>query len=303
MAFTRKNIPGGKGVATHRLIPLYGDLIKVKQTLLLVFSGIFAWLITAWPAMEAAALVWIALSLFLSVSGSTLLNMYVDRDIDAIMDRTKQRALPSGRLDPLSVLVIGLALSITGIILAGLFINRITMIVIFLGVFIDVVIYSIMLKRRTRFSIIFGGISGGLHVLAGGLVVTGVIDPAGLLMSLFVLCWIPMHILTLAMLPENLENYRKAGVPMWPVVRSREETVRVITLSALLSGMIIFAISHLMGLSHAFMSPIYALSAYMVYVAAINFSKPSLDRIFFLFKVASIFMALSFLWLFLARVI
>ncbi len=297
MASTKSRIS-----SPYRLIPLYGDLIKIKQTFLLVFSGVFSWLISSWPEFTWQGILWISISLFLSVSGSTLLNMFIDRDIDAVMERTRNRALPSGRLNPVTVLSAGMLTSLAGIILSGLMINAITMLVIFLGVFIDVVVYSILMKRKTRFSIIFGGISGGMPVLAGRTAFTGNIDLIGLLMSFFVLCWIPMHILTLAMIPENLDNYRRAGVPMWPVVRSENETIRVITLSAFLSGLIIVAIAESMRVSHIFMSPVYALSAYMIILAAKNFRDSSLDRIFRLFKVASIFMALSFLWLFVARI-
>ncbi|HPR48716.1 MAG TPA: protoheme IX farnesyltransferase [Spirochaetota bacterium] len=304
MTVNRREPSYRKSIAvSYKLIPFYGDLIKVKQTLLLVFSGVFSWLISSWPSLSLIPLLWILTALFLSISGSTLLNMYIDRDIDAVMERTRHRALPSGKLHPASVLASGALLSIAGVVLAGLYINTITMIVIFLGLFFDVVVYSILLKRRTRFSIIFGGISGGLPVLAGRTAVTGNIDLLGLLMSVFVLCWIPMHILTLAMIPENLENYRKAGVPMWPVVRSREETVKVITLSGILSGVIIIGIARAMNLSHVLMAPVYALSAYMIFLAMGNIKNPSFDRIFLLFKVASIFMAFSFFWLFLATVI
>jgi len=287
----------------YRLIPLYGDLIKVKQTFLLVFSGIFAWLISIWPNPALSSFFWLLLSLFLSVSGSTLLNMYIDRDIDSIMSRTSHRALPSGKLSPRSVLVSGLLLSLAGIILAGMYINITTMVVIFMGLFFDVVVYSIVLKRRTRFSIIFGGISGGLPVMAGCTAVTGSVTVLSVLMTFFVLCWIPMHILTLAMIPENLENYRKAGVPMWPVVRSQEETIIVITVSAVLSTIIIAAIGQVMGFSHSIMIPVYLLSIFMISLSWINIRKPDLDSIFLLFKVASIFMAFAFIWLFIAKVV
>ncbi|MHA2368239.1 MAG: UbiA family prenyltransferase, partial [Candidatus Hodarchaeales archaeon] len=221
-------IPRANAQQTSRFafipLPLYGELIKGKQTVLLIYTAVFTYLISAWEKeIEIFQLIWLVIGLFLAISGSTMLNMYVDRDIDAQMERTKERPLPSERVSSRTVLIHGISFTIVGILFTGLLVNHITMVVVFLGFFFDVVVYSIWLKRRTRFSIIFGGVAGGLPALAGRTAAIDKIDIIGILLLLFVLCWIPLHILSLALVPSSFEGYLKAQIPMWPVARGETQ--------------------------------------------------------------------------------
>ncbi|MHA2220189.1 MAG: UbiA family prenyltransferase, partial [Candidatus Hodarchaeales archaeon] len=168
---------------------------------------------------------------------------------------------------------------------------------VFLGAFFDVVVYSILLKRRTRYSIIFGGIAGGLPALAGQTAVTGDINLSGILMALFVLCWIPLHILTLALLPKNLEGYRNAEVPMWPVV-NQNQSVKVITLSAILSVWLIAITGIILGIHLFILVPLFVFMFHIFRESIINLRTPTQKRTFKIFKMASMLMALAFLWLF-----
>lgn len=277
---------------------LYSNLIKSKQTFLLVYTAVLAYLISAWPVgILPIDFLWTIGSIFFAVSGSTLLNMYIDRDIDALMERTKDRPLPSGKIPPSTVLKHGILFTTAGILAVGL-INILTMIIVFLGFFFDVVVYSLWLKRRTRFSIIFGGIAGGLPAIAARTAVIGTIDLTAMLMGLFVLCWIPLHILTLALIPKNLEGYKNANVPMWPVVSSKSQTIRVITFSAILSSLLIVMTGVSLSINFFVMLPLLAFCLYILYQAAANIKHPSNSRTFKIFKVSSMFMAFAFLWLF-----
>ncbi|MHA2054971.1 MAG: UbiA family prenyltransferase [Candidatus Hodarchaeales archaeon] len=235
---------------------------------------------------------------FFAISGSTLLNMYIDRDIDSIMERTKNRALPSGKVPPSTVQKHGFLFTFAGILAVGFFVNLLTMVVVFLGAFFDVVIYSYWLKRRTRYSIIFGGIAGGLPALAGITAVTGSITPVGVMMALFVLCWIPLHILTLALLPKNLRGYRNANVPMWPVVRSEVETILVITLSAVLSAVLVVMSGIALKIDLVLMIPLLGFNLFILFQSLKNFRNPCPKRTFKIFKMASVLMAFAFFWLF-----
>jgi protoheme IX farnesyltransferase len=284
------------------LVPwsLYGDLIKGKQTFLLLYTVFFAYLISAWPSrLSAIDLAWLVVSLFFAISGSTLLNMYIDRDIDAIMERTKKRSLPSYRVHPTAVLVQGLVFSIFGILTAGLFLNLITMIIVFLGFFFDAIVYSLLLKRRTRFSILFGGIAGGLPAVAARTAVIGTVDLVAVLMATFVLFWIPLHILTLALIPKNLEGYTKACVPMWPVVSGKISTTRMITISAIVMSVTIFLTGIALNIQMILLLPLIAFSLFLIYLSVANLMKPTEKKTFKIFKLASMYMAFSFLWLFL----
>ncbi|MHA1942564.1 MAG: heme o synthase, partial [Candidatus Hodarchaeales archaeon] len=278
---------------------LYGDLIKSKQTLLLVYTTFFAYLITAWSSkFDLSVFLWLIVGVFFAISGSTLLNMYIDRDIDSIMERTKNRALPSGKVPPSTVQKHGFLFTLAGILAVGFFVNLLTMVVVFLGAFFDVVIYSYWLKRRTRYSIIFGGVAGGLPALAGITAVTGSITPVGVMMALFVLCWIPLHILTLALLPKNLRGYRNANVPMWPVVRSEVETILVITLSAVLSAVLVVMSGIALKIDLVLMIPLLGFNLFILFQSLKNFRNPCPKRTFKIFKMASVLMAFAFFWLF-----
>ncbi len=292
-------------VATTTTTPffLYGELIKKKQTFLLVYTSLFAYLISAWSTtFDLNVFLWLTVGIFFAISGSTLLNMYIDRDIDALMERTKDRPLPMGKISPGTVLRHGFLFTFAGLLAIAIFVNYLTSVVVFLGAFFDVVVYSVILKRRTRFSIIFGGVAGGLPALAGTTAATGSITLPGVLMGLFVLCWIPLHILTLALLPENLVGYRKAQIPMWPVIRSESQTIQVITLSAILSTILIVLTGIALKIRLLLLLPLFGFTIYMIWQSVKNLRQPTQARTFWIFKLASMLMAMAFLWLFIGVV-
>jgi protoheme IX farnesyltransferase len=283
---------------------LYGELIKSKQTFLLLYTAVFAYLISSWGAnIVFYEFILFIVGLFFAVSGSTLLNMYIDRDIDALMERTKNRPIPSKRIPPSTVLKHGILFTTAGILSIGIFIDFITMIVVFSGFFFDVVVYSLLLKRRTRLSIIFGGVAGGLPAIAGRTAVIGYVDIVSILLGFFVLCWIPLHILTLALIPKNLEGYKNANVPMWPVSSNKIQTIRVITLSALLCVTSIVLTGVALQIHFILMIPLLGFSAFILYKSLVNLKNPSDNLTFKIFKFSSIYMAFAFLWLFISVVL
>jgi protoheme IX farnesyltransferase len=292
------------------VLPIYGELIKAKQTILLVYTAIFAYLITIVELSQPFnwfVFLFLLLSLFLAVSGSTVLNMYFDRDIDAIMERTKDRPLPSGQVSASTVLINGCVLTFLGILIAFLTLGWLTALVIFFGFFFDVVIYTIWLKRRTKFSIIFGGIAGGLPAMAGRIVVLVIagkfpLDEVGMEFLLFILAWIPVHILTLALLPKNFNGYKEAKVPMWPVVSSETQTMRVIAFGAIVSSLTLYRIAHLLEASAVTRIIIFVCDMLLLVLVIRNLFKPSNKLTFLIFKIASLFMILGFLVLYLGVV-
>jgi protoheme IX farnesyltransferase len=225
--------------------------------------------------------------------------MYIDRDIDAIMERTKYRALPSGKVSPTTVLIHGSVLTSLGVLIAFLTLNWLTALIIFLGFFFDVVIYSILLKRRTKYSIIFGGIAGGLPALAGRTVILHSIDWIGFLFLIFILCWIPVHILTLALIPKNYDGYKEAKIPMWPVVSSKNQTMRVIAIGAIFSSFSLYEIVQIMDANSIIRIIIGICSLLLLFLVIKNLIKPSNKLTFSIFKIASLFMILGFLLIYL----
>jgi protoheme IX farnesyltransferase len=292
------------------ILTLFGDLIKARQTILLVYTGVLAYLITV--AENVIEINWfnllhLVISLYLAVSGATVLNMYIDRDIDAIMERTKNRPLPSGKVTASTVLTIGTILTVTGIVLAFLTLNFVTAFIIFLGFFFDVVVYSILLKRRTKYSIIFGGIAGGLPAWSGRTAILGSLggigffglDWIGFLFLIFILAWIPVHILTIALIPRNFKGYKDAGIPMWPVVSSEAQTMRVIAIGAFISSVTLYEAARLLGANWIIRIIWGVLCLVMIGLAIKDLIKPSNKLTFLIFKIASLYMLLGFLLVFL----
>ena len=139
---------------------IYWPLIKSLQTGLLMTTGLAGYMSARCPVNNISTMLGLTGSLFLAISGSTVLNMWYDRDIDAKMERSCRRPLPSGRMSPREALLLGLALSAGGVGWA-LTMDIAFGLVVFAGLFFDVIVYTIWLKRRTAWSIVWGGISGG----------------------------------------------------------------------------------------------------------------------------------------------
>ncbi|MBW1644691.1 MAG: protoheme IX farnesyltransferase [Deltaproteobacteria bacterium] len=209
---------------------LYRPLIKSLQTGLLLVTGLTGYMSARCPVMTLDIFLGLIGSLFLAISGSTVLNMVLDRDIDARMARTANRPLPAGKISVKEALFLGLTLSLTGLIWS-FSLSFLYGIVVFAGLFIDVVIYTIWLKRKTAWSIVWGGVSGGMPILAGRVLGLGELDIIGGLFSLAILLWIPMHILTFSMHYYN--DYARAGIPTFPSTYGNKNTRLIIALSSL----------------------------------------------------------------------
>lgn len=217
----------------------YLALLKLRQTGLLVWTAVVAYIAVAGSELDVQVLVLITTSIFLTVSGTTATSMYVDSDIDAVMERTKARPIPSARVAPWRALIFGLTLFALGMVVA-FFLNWLVVLVIFVGFAGDVLIYGLWLKRRTPLSILFGGIAGGMPTLAGWTAYTNKIELGGVLLALLVMAWIPTHILTLAMF--HVQDYETAHVPMLPVVTSPKTTRQIIILSNFILTGLAFAL-------------------------------------------------------------
>jgi protoheme IX farnesyltransferase len=287
------------------LLSVYGELIKARQTILLLYTAIFSYLITIVEfhiPFDWINFIFLILSLFIAISGTTVLNMYIDRDIDAIMERTKDRPLPSGKVSPSVVLINGIIITVLGLLISFFTLNYLVTLTIFLGFFFDVVVYSILLKRRTKFSIIFGGIAGGLPALAARIAAFGLIDWIGLMFLLFILTWIPVHILTLALIPKNFNGYKEAKIPIWPVASSEKEAMRVIAIGALASSILLYECAQLLDANGVVRILIALCCVFLIYLVIRDLIKPTNKRTFIIFKVASLYMILGFLLLYLGVV-
>ena len=213
---------------------MYWQLTKSLQTGLLVATGLAGYMTVRCPIFNLPVMAGLFVSLVTSISGSTILNMWWDRDVDARMSRTKCRPLASGMINPQEVFWVGTVLSLTGVG-AAFAIDFLYGLIIFAGLFFDVVVYTIWLKRRICWSIVWGGISGGMPILAGRVLGLGAFDWVGILLSLGVLLWIPTHILTFNM--RYFDDYKTAGIPTIPSIYGFRFTRIIIAISSILAAL------------------------------------------------------------------
>ena len=268
-------------------ISLYWKLIKSLQTGLLLATGLAGFMSFKCPVFNIPLLTEIAVSLFLSISGSTVLNMWYDRDIDAKMKRTCYRPLASGIVSSREVLNLGVILSILGVGFA-LLINPLYGLIVFLGIFFDVLIYTIWLKRRTCWSIIWGGLAGGMPILAGRTLAVGYIDWVGLLLAIGILFWIPTHIMTFSM--RYYDDYQAAGIPTFPSRYSFSFTRLMIAISSVLTAVTIGLAAIGIGMTIGYLRLLIVLSFGLIFLAMMSLIRPSQKLNFGLFKYASLYM-------------
>jgi protoheme IX farnesyltransferase len=218
----------------------YYELTKPKIWYLLVFTAFGAALTASFLFdISVTPLTWILLlgGVAAGSAAANTLTGYNDRDIDAIMERTKNRPIPSGRISPRNALIFGLILAAISLVCAW-FINIWALGLMAFGLFDNIIIYSKWLKRRSQSNIILGGFSGGAPALIGYISVTTQNIEIGLIMAGLVFLWIPTHIWSLAL--HVKKDYTRAGVPMLPVVSSEKFSIRVIAGTTLM--MVVFSV-------------------------------------------------------------
>jgi len=210
-------------------IRLYWPLIKSLQTGLLLATGIAGYL-SSRPPFSISLLLGLTVSLFLAISGSTIMNMWYDRDIDAIMQRTRKRPIPAGRVDPQEAVSFGIVLAIGAVTLMALAVNWLAAGLLAFTIAFYVFVYTMWLKRRTPHNIVIGGAAGAFPPMIGWAAVTGGIAVEPVLLFLIIFFWTPPHFWALSL--TRTEDYARAGVPMLPVVAGPRETRRQILLYA-----------------------------------------------------------------------
>ena len=161
---------------------------------------------------------------YLMAGGANAVNMYLDRDIDTQMSRTRLRPIPAGRMGPRAVLAFGVALATAATFLLARFTNVLAALLALGGFYFYVFVYTRWLKRTTPQNIVIGGAAGAFPPLVGWAAMTGTIDLTAVYLFLIVFYWTPPHFWALALLKQR--DYGKAGVPMAPLVWGERETMR-----------------------------------------------------------------------------
>jgi heme o synthase len=257
-------------------------------------------LITTVPAMILAASglpsAWLVLATLaggtLAAGSANAINMYLDRDIDQVMRRTRSRPLPGHRIEPQHALRFGFTLGAVAFAFLASFVNGLAATLALSAIAFYVFVYTMWLKRTTDQNIVIGGAAGAVPVLVGWAAVTGGLAwPAWVLFAV-VFVWTPPHFWALAM--RVRDDYAAAGVPMMPVVRGEVETRRQILLYAL----VLFCVTLLL-VPVAHMGPVYAgtavvLGGVFVYRALVLWRSGSNDDAWRLFKYSVLYLAALF---------
>ena len=272
----------------------YLPLIKSPQTFLLLLTGLAGYMSARCPIFNLNTLLSTAGSLFLAISGSTVLNMWYDRDIDAQMARTCKRPLAQKTLLPRQAFVFGALIAGAGVIWS-LRLDVLYGLVVFGGVFFNVVIYTMWLKRRTAWSILWGGIAGGMPILAGRTLGLGRIDWIGLTLALAILFWIPTHILTFSI--RYHADYQSARIPTFPSTYGFQATRRIIAFSTILAAFSMCLSAYGVGMTWGSLRLLALLSAVLLLFAVRSMIKPSEKINLGLFKYASLYMMSAMLLL------
>ncbi|MGO1120246.1 heme o synthase [Rhodovibrionaceae bacterium A322] len=199
----------------------YIALLKPRVMSLVVFTG-FAGLLVApgeiHPFLAAVAILCIAIA-----SGAAgAINMWYDRDIDAIMSRTQSRPLPQGRVEPSEALAFGIVLTLFSVVLMGLAVNWMAAFLLAFASLFYVLVYTMWLKRSTPQNIVIGGAAGAFPPMIGWAAVTGSVDLASVVLFALIFMWTPPHFWALALFRQG--DYAKAKVPMLPVVAGKRHT-------------------------------------------------------------------------------
>lgn len=200
----------------------YLQLTKPRIAALLVFTSVSALIVAfgGWPSVSV--MIGTVLGGWLAAAGASVLNQYLERDLDTTMKRTRSRPLPSGRISPANALVFGLGLLLWSILIFLLFVNPLAAGLALAGAVYYVLVYTLLLKRNTVLNVVIGGGAGAFPVLVGWSAATGRLEVGALLLFTIVLFWTPPHSWALALLIKD--DYERGTIPMMPVVRSIEAT-------------------------------------------------------------------------------
>jgi protoheme IX farnesyltransferase len=219
-------------------------------------------LITTIPTMVVAANgipgLWLVVATLiggtLAAGGANAFNMVLDRDIDAIMDRTKRRPLVTGVMSPRSATIFAIALEVAAFVSLAVWVNMLSAYLALSATAFYVIVYTYWLKRRSKQNIVIGGAAGAVPVLIGWAAVTNSLSWTPVLLFLVIFIWTPPHFWALAV--RYRDDYAAANVPMMPVVASLRHT----TLEILVYSVIMWAVTVLVG-PVAHLGWVYAVSA------------------------------------------
>jgi protoheme IX farnesyltransferase len=209
----------------------YFALLKPRVMSLVIFTALVGLAVAPGPIHPVTAFTAL-LCIAVGAGASGALNMWYDADIDALMTRTARRPLPMGRIQPGEALAFGLTLSAFAVVVLGLLVNILSAALLAFTIFFYVVVYTMWLKRSTPQNIVIGGAAGAFPPMIGWAAVTGSMSFEPILLFLIIFFWTPPHFWALALY--RTDDFKRAGIPMMPVVKGDATTRLQILLYTLL---------------------------------------------------------------------
>ncbi|WP_428673913.1 heme o synthase [Reyranella sp.] len=270
MSDTAQSIWTSEGTAPARVRD-YVDLLKPRVMSLVVFTGLVGVMIAPVHIHPFEAFLAV-LAIALGSGAAGAINMWYERDLDALMTRTANRPLPAGRVAPDDALGLGVLLSIFSVLLMALATNFVAAALLTAAILFYVFVYTIWLKRRTPQNIVIGGAAGAFPPMIGWAAATGDVSAVGLSLFLLIFLWTPPHFWALALY--RSDDYRRAGVPMLPVVAGPRETKKqmlfytLILVPVALAPTLLGAVSWLYGIVALVLGVGFIAHAVIVWLAA-----------------------------------
>jgi protoheme IX farnesyltransferase len=251
---------GDKPVAQRSKVGSYIALTKPRIVELLLVITIPTMVLAqrGWPSVWL--MVWTFVGGWLAAAGANAINMYIDRDIDKLMERTKNRPLATGVIQPRNALVFAITLEVVAFVILFAGANLLAACLAMSATAFYVFVYSLWLKRSSKQNIVIGGAAGAVPVLVGWAAVTNSLGWAPVVLFVIIFLWTPPHFWALAI--RHTEDYRAAGVPMLPVVASMKETIR-----SMIAYSVILTVSTLVLVPVANLGLIYGITALVFGVA------------------------------------
>jgi protoheme IX farnesyltransferase len=222
----------------------YIAMFKLRIVALLVFVALVATITAAGGDLHPLRIAILALAGALASSGASILNHYFDRDVDSLMERTRGRPLPTGKVASNKACWLGIFLVSLSILISSR-LNYLTSAYILSGALVYVLVYTIWLKRRSAANIVIGGLAGSCAVLAGYAAMEGNTTLVAILMALLVFLWTPPHFWAFAIVHKS--GYRKASIPMLPVTHGDARATRLILMHTVLlvqASLLLYALGY-----------------------------------------------------------
>src|SRR5436305_12123190 len=285
-------------VSRRELAWAYVSLTKPRIMTLLLTTTLAAMLIAdRQQPLPSAVFVRLGIATLLggalASGGAAALNCFLDRDIDAVMNRTRRRALPTGLLQPWQVLVYGLVLSVLAVAVMLAFVNPLAAALVLAGHVYYVGVYTLWLKRWTSQNIVIGGAAGAIPPLVGWAAVTGSLALPAMLLFSIIVAWTPAHFWALALL--NRKDYAAAGVPMLPAVVGERKTKRQILLYAVLVVAATLLLYMVQAMGVLYLAAALTLGSGLIYMALRLLYDQGHGRARPMFLCSNIYLALLFL--------